>query len=332
MGRYVGLPNVEFLSLLIGRGSKGNLEPLFLNRRIPNLPEDQIALLKGVPPAEPDNIVEILPSEITHGGGPTADASQVEQKVVDDGSGLGGDTVEVEPPSVSVSATASREGGDPRGPGQTRPSGRDRPPGASGGEGETAGASDIDRVRQPHETAGSDPHRPSRAPDASQPPHPHKSALSTALNSLRVRVAPKPEGEPSDKSHGEPKDDTRAREVVCSFEEQRGWTPEGTPGPNPGFDIRSTDPRTGTVRLIEVKGLKGIWQNDATVTMTSRQFDDARSSQLVHDGEYLAVCRRRAGWSTAEGESFPESRQAGASVCAPGARLGLDCGQRLRDA
>ena len=52
-------------------------------------------------------------------------------------------------------------------------------------------------------------------------------------------------------------------------------------GNNEGFDIESPDPKTGRTRFIEVKGIDGSWENDASVGMTAPQFEACR--KLGHD-------------------------------------------------
>ncbi len=43
----------------------------------------------------------------------------------------------------------------------------------------------------------------------------------------------------------------------------------------PGFDVESVDPASGRCRRIEVKGKEGVFQEDASVALSARQFRDA---------------------------------------------------------
>ncbi len=72
-----------------------------------------------------------------------------------------------------------------------------------------------------------------------------------------------------------PKDDTDARQKVFEYEQGEGRTPTIATRNQAGYDVSSVDDSSGHERKIEVKGLQGTWENDATVTMTGRQFDDA---------------------------------------------------------
>ncbi|QQS52904.1 MAG: DUF3883 domain-containing protein [Candidatus Competibacteraceae bacterium] len=75
------------------------------------------------------------------------------------------------------------------------------------------------------------------------------------------------------------KDDTDARQKVFEYEQGEGRTPTIATRNQAGYDVSSVDDSSGHERKIEVKGLQGTWENDATVTMTGRQFDDARMKE-----------------------------------------------------
>ena len=47
-------------------------------------------------------------------------------------------------------------------------------------------------------------------------------------------------------------------------------------GNNEGHDIESLDLKTGRKRFIEVKGIDGAWEDDASVGMTAPQFEACR--------------------------------------------------------
>jgi len=75
-----------------------------------------------------------------------------------------------------------------------------------------------------------------------------------------------------------PRDDATAREAVVAYEADAGRAAEAMDRYQRGYDVLSRDP-SGRERKIEVKGLQGAWQGDATVSMTGAQFDDARTNE-----------------------------------------------------
>ena len=74
-----------------------------------------------------------------------------------------------------------------------------------------------------------------------------------------------------------PKDDAAARETVMKFERRWGRTPSEADRYQRGYDVSSQD--GASVRKIEIKGLQGAWQGQASVSMTGAQFDDARQQE-----------------------------------------------------
>ena len=78
------------------------------------------------------------------------------------------------------------------------------------------------------------------------------------------------------------KDDQKARQVVIEYETSQGRLAEAMPDLQPGFDVYSVDPSTGNRRRIEVKGVQGIFEEDASVVLTARQVHDALGT--VEDG------------------------------------------------
>ncbi len=75
------------------------------------------------------------------------------------------------------------------------------------------------------------------------------------------------------------RDDHKARRAVIQYETHRGRQAEAMDDSHPGFDVRSTDEATGHRRLIEVKGVQGVFQDEASVVLTARQAHDA----VTHD-------------------------------------------------
>ncbi|MGE3853305.1 MAG: sacsin N-terminal ATP-binding-like domain-containing protein [Planctomycetota bacterium] len=86
----------------------------------------------------------------------------------------------------------------------------------------------------------------------------------------------------SNRSPQEVKDDTEARALVIEFENSEGRRAAEAPSLQPGYDVRSDEPR-GPLRHIEVKGLQGRWEDNATVQLSLRQFEDARLNDYRDD-------------------------------------------------
>lgn len=81
---------------------------------------------------------------------------------------------------------------------------------------------------------------------------------------------------------GGKKDDRKTRQVVIEYEASQQRHAEAMPDNQPGFDVLSVDESTGIRRHIEVKGVQGIFEEDASVVLTARQVHDA--VQNVEDG------------------------------------------------
>ena len=71
------------------------------------------------------------------------------------------------------------------------------------------------------------------------------------------------------------RDDHKARRAVIQYETHCGRRADAMDDLQPGFDVRSTDEATGHERRIEVKGVQGTFQDDASVVLTPRQARDA---------------------------------------------------------
>jgi hypothetical protein len=78
-----------------------------------------------------------------------------------------------------------------------------------------------------------------------------------------------------------PQDDAAARTIVMGYERRAGRKPEEADRYQRGYDVTSIDSEKRE-RKIEVKGLQGAWQDDASVAMTGPQFDDA----LTKEGDW----------------------------------------------
>ena len=88
----------------------------------------------------------------------------------------------------------------------------------------------------------------------------------------------------SAKTKTPPKDDRKARAAVVKYETRQGRRAEEMPPGQPGFDVLSYDP-VGPQRRIEVKGVKGVFEEDASVLLTARQVQDALQHE-DYDVEY----------------------------------------------
>ena len=96
---------------------------------------------------------------------------------------------------------------------------------------------------------------------------------------LLVRRSDRRRQEDLQPGQGGKKDDHKARKAVVEYETHRGRRARGMDDNQPGFDVLSEDPATGGRRFIEVKGVQGIFEEEASVVLTSRQVHDA----LQHD-------------------------------------------------
>ena len=70
------------------------------------------------------------------------------------------------------------------------------------------------------------------------------------------------------------RNDHTARQAVLHYEKHRGRRAEEMDALQPGFDVRSID-AAGRERRIEVKGVQGMFEGDASVALTARQARDA---------------------------------------------------------
>ena len=263
---------VDFLSLLLSRDSPESVERLFANRHIDPLPGDERQKL-----AEGE-------AEASVSGEPEREIAGPEEALP---SGAGGATVDA--------PIAGREGASPEGE-RSRPlkeqegqgtvevspvgdvHGQDIQPGASA----DGGATRRERSRE-HEAVIQVPIR--------------RGIPVTGRNWWRVKVAGRDSprsGKPDDRLDGDSRSDAASRAVVLEYERAHGREAEAAGVGQRGFDIRSWDPSESRERLIEVKGIQGIWVDDATVSMTGPQFDDARTDGAADRDRWLYVVDRTA--------------------------------------
>jgi hypothetical protein len=80
----------------------------------------------------------------------------------------------------------------------------------------------------------------------------------------------------ADASHrGDSRDDHEARQAVVEYERLRGRRAEAMSDNQAGYDVVSEEPNSGRRRRIEVKGVQGRFEGDASVVLTARQAHDA---------------------------------------------------------
>ncbi len=117
-------------------------------------------------------------------------------------------------------------------------------------------------------------------------PRKKPSPGSRAANHFRLLlVSSSGDGEHGDSESGRrnKKDDHKARRAVVAYETRRGRRAKAMDDNQPGFDVLSEDPSTGCRRRIEVKGVQGVFEEEASVVLTSRQVHDA----IQHDEDDL---------------------------------------------
>lgn len=101
---------------------------------------------------------------------------------------------------------------------------------------------------------------------------------------------------PDDQSHTTEEsrwDDHKAREAVIEYEHSRGRSARAMPDDHPGYDVESVDSTPGLespiIRLIEVKGVRGIFDREASVVLSARQVHDAINHREGDEEYWLYV-------------------------------------------
>ena len=109
-----------------------------------------------------------------------------------------------------------------------------------------------------------------------------QNALTKQLkSSLKGEIAPKQESDSTGEvgtingDSGADLGDEEYREVAAQYEREAGRNPELGDPRQTGWDIRSTDPKTRAVRLIEVKGKGCPWDKDEVVELSRAQIRKA---------------------------------------------------------
>lgn len=149
-----------------------------------------------------------------------------------------------------------------------------------------------------------------------------------------VVARPDPADRRSSVSRGAPSDEA-ARNAVMAYERANHRVPIEKSDKHPGYDIESTNPLTGEIRRIEVKGLGGRWQSTASVYLTERQFRTAASADdpkieywlyVVDAHSIHAVPWRRIGVSRFffYAEDWAELAESVARCDAPAAPFGVE--------
>ncbi len=128
-----------------------------------------------------------------------------------------------------------------------------------------------------------------------------QNALAEQLrSSLKGEIAPNPEEDDAAETGISNEDrpaalgDEEYRKVAARYEREAGREPELGDPRQTGWDIRSTDPRTKAVRLIEVKGRGRPWDEDEVVELTRAQIGKAfeTTEKQATDSWYLYVVEK----------------------------------------
>ena len=123
-----------------------------------------------------------------------------------------------------------------------------------------------------------------------------QNALAEQLrNSLKGEIEPSADDDSAGKTtttdgnSGSNLGDELYRKVVAQYEKEDGREPELGDPRQTGWDIRSIDPKTGDVHLIEVKGKGRPWVGDEVVEISHAQ---ARKAWQMNSDWYLYVVER----------------------------------------
>ena len=116
-------------------------------------------------------------------------------------------------------------------------------------------------------------------------------------NSLKGEIVPSPEKDGISELGTTSRDsrvglgDEEYRDVAVRYERDAGREPEVGNPHQIGWDIRSTDPETGEVRLIEVKGKGRPWDQDEVVELSRAQIRNAfeAKDEKIPESWYLYV-------------------------------------------
>ena len=98
---------------------------------------------------------------------------------------------------------------------------------------------------------------------------------------MKGEIAPDGEGDDSSGAEEGGEDtggllgDEVYRSVTAQYERESGRNPEYGDPHQVGWDLRSVDPETGAVRLIEVKGRGRSWDGDEVVELSRAQVHKA---------------------------------------------------------
>ncbi len=99
--------------------------------------------------------------------------------------------------------------------------------------------------------------------------------------------------ETSDSDSGTDLGDETYRKVAAEYEREAGREPEFGDPLQPGWDIRSTDPETGKIWLIEVKGKGRRWDGDEVVELSRAQM--RKAFEATEESWYLYVVEKTDG-------------------------------------
>lgn len=129
---------------------------------------------------------------------------------------------------------------------------------------------------------------------------PQKALAANLERSLKGEIVPDRPARTAEGEHEYPgpravdRDDEPYRKAAARYERKFGRVPEDGARHQVGWDLRSRDPHSGAVRLIEVKGRRHPWTGDEVVELSRAQVLTAfRSVSNEEEGEwYLYVVER----------------------------------------
>ena len=210
-----------------------------------------------------------------------SDTPLLQEASTDEDTDVGPDSGEKAPQAVSdgedkgVAASSGRSRlrghGTHAGSAHALPGGARTPSGSFGG-GNTRPGSERD-YGEPAGPNGRSDHETARR-SGTRPPTPGRRAADHVRMLVVSRAGHDTDAGDAASARGGARDDHRARQAVLHYEKHRGWQAEAMPDLQPGFDVRSVDD-AGRERRIEVKGVQGRFEENASVALTAQQANDA---------------------------------------------------------
>ena len=181
-------------------------------------------------------------------------------------------------PDPAGTATAEREATEPASPQDT--------PSEDAGQRDAGTPADEPKTHQQPRTPADDDPAAARPPSGSYTRAralARQEAIAKTLRSaLKGEIAPPDDDKKADdrQNEGGPRGDGTLgdevyREIAAMYERANGRDPEIGDPSQTGWDLRSSDPKAGTMRLIEVKGKGCPWEQDEVVELSRAQVHKA---------------------------------------------------------